>query len=150
MIRSTFFSNRRRWYNRMPHRNTTIEHTRAPTSNKFPASQSDHLFEKSHCQRCPNTWVKDHQPFPVNIDLIDRMSSYLAPQMLDDPGIMVLRQCANHILEKASNSMFRYIDRLNHTSRFNHRRFCAIKLQNGIILFHFLSRPLILPFVHNS
>src|SRR3989442_209638 len=142
MLRVAFISNGSRGHYGMPHRNGTIKHASTTARDKFPASQGDHLFEHTCCQWCPNPRVKDRQPLPFNSEFIDRVRPYLAPQMSDHPGIVLLRQSANHILEKAHNGMFRYIERLKNTSRFEYCFCRTIELQDGKVMLHLLCRPL--------
>src|SRR5450755_1965349 len=138
VVRGAFVAYRRCWHDDMPDRQRSIEDARAPAGDKFLTTQRDYFLKHATGERTAYTGVEDRQAFPIDIDLVDRVRAYFAPQVLDNACGVALRQLRDHILEEAGDGVLWNIYGLDDALWFENSLGRCIEFQYRVVLLHTL------------
>src|SRR5512146_1164958 len=117
----------------MPHRDAAIEHATATTGDELAAAQRDHLFEHRGGQWRANAWMEYRQTLTLELHLIDRVRSHLAPQMLDNAHLVLLAELDDDLVEETQHRMLRHVARLDEPRRLQYTLRRSIEFEDGIV-----------------
>ena len=85
--------------------------------------------------------MKDGQPPALDVELVERVRAKLAPQMVDDRGLVLLGEPRHDVLEETGDGVLGRVDGSTVMSRLDDRFARVVELQDGVVVaLHLASR----------